>query len=84
MVWTSLRFARNDDGKAVGFECVTTVLEEVSVISRQDLLFVACKFGWPTFAGRAADRAGQDNIPLPGAAVEQVAAVGAEDEGADC
>lgn len=30
MVCTSERFARSDDGKAVGFDCVTTVLDEVS------------------------------------------------------
>jgi hypothetical protein len=30
MVCTSDRFARKEDGKAVGLECVTTVFEEVS------------------------------------------------------
>jgi hypothetical protein len=30
MVCTSDRFARRDDGKAVGLECVMTVLDEVS------------------------------------------------------
>ena len=34
MVWTSERFARSAEGKAVGFERVTTVLEEVSVTSQ--------------------------------------------------
>ena len=36
-----------------------------------------------TFAGRAADLAGQDGILLACTAIEKVAAVGAEDEGAD-
>jgi hypothetical protein len=30
MVCTSERFARNEDGKAVGLETVTTVLDDVS------------------------------------------------------
>jgi hypothetical protein len=34
IVCTSDRFARREDGKAVGFECVTTVLDEVSEESR--------------------------------------------------
>lgn len=37
-----------------------------------------------TFAGRAADAAGQDGIEFACAAVEQISAVAAEDEGADC
>jgi hypothetical protein len=65
----------------VGLERVTTVLEDVSrAISG---FVVATCAGWPTFAGRAADGARQDDIFLPCAAVEQVAAVVAEHERAD-
>lgn len=82
MVCTSDRLARNADGKAVGFDRVTTVLEEVS-----GKLRVRCcrqsmraQLIGHTFARRTTDGAGQRDILLAGAAVEQVAAVGAEDE----
>jgi hypothetical protein len=84
-VCTSDRFARKVEGKAVGLECVTTVLEDVSVENACQCLPAHVRIMyWHTFAGRTADGAGQDHVLLPGAAVEEVAAVGAEDEGADC
>jgi hypothetical protein len=42
------------------------------------------RLGGGVFARGAADGAGQGHVLLPSAAVEQVAAVAAEDEGADC
>jgi hypothetical protein len=90
MVWTSDRFARNDDGKAVGLETVTTVLDDVSnddmsIPGPQSSVYRRAH----TSASRAADFAGEDRFVralvflLPCARIQQVAAVKAEDEGAD-
>lgn len=85
MVCTSDRFARKADGKAVGLETVTTVLEDVSAH-----VWSAC-YGliWsapisPTLAICAADSAGQDDILFASTAVEQISTVCAEDERANC
>jgi hypothetical protein len=47
MVWTSDRFARRDDGKAVGLECVTTVLEDVSLHDAPQMAHVKVTFFLP-------------------------------------
>jgi hypothetical protein len=81
MVCTSDRLARNADGKAVGFDRVTTVLEEVSGKLRvRCCQSMRARLLWHTFTRRTTDGAGQRDILFAGAAVEQVAAVGAEDE----
>jgi hypothetical protein len=87
MVCTSDRFARRDDGKAVGLECVMTVLEEVSEANMR--LDVAClhalyELSRHTFARGTADGACQGDILFACTAVEQIAAVVAEDEGTNC
>ena len=90
MVWTSDRFARNDDGKAVGLETVTTVLDDVSKVDLsipgpQTSVYRRAH----TSASSAADFAGEDRFLralvflLPCARIQQVAAIKAEDEGAD-
>lgn len=86
MVCTSDLFARNADGKAVGLERVTTVLEDVSEACCERLLVcdVPRHLYWHTFAGCAADGAGQNDVLLSSAAIKQVTAFGAEDQGADC
>lgn len=83
-VWTSERFARRAEGKAVGLETVTTVFDEVSAALRQSMLVSDCLLQCsPTLVVCAANGAGQDNVLFACTAVEQVSTVGAEDERAD-
>lgn len=60
MVCTSDRFARSAEGKAVGFDCVTTVLDDVSACGQSNGWEVRLggEHGKHTFAGCAADCTG--------------------------
>lgn len=85
IVCTSERLARNAEGKAVGLDTVTTVLEEVSVVFGQ-LEIVSLYFlgHAPTFAICTADSAGQDDILFAGTTIKKVSTVRAEDKRSDC
>lgn len=83
MACTSDRFVRKADGKAVGLECVTTVLEEVSAYTRSAFVY-AITLRQRTFACSTTNGASQGHIFLPSATVEQVTTVVAEDKRADC
>lgn len=80
-VCTSDRFARSADGKAVGLETVTTVLEDVSVaVGSVHVQRICLSQYQPTLAVCAANGAGQHDILFASTAVQKVSAVGAEDK----
>lgn len=83
-VWTSERFARRAEGKAVGLETVMTVFEEVSTGLCQLMLvsvsFLQCS---PTLVICAANGTGQDDVLFACTTIKKISTVGAEDEGAD-
>ena len=75
---------RSVDGKAVGFDVETMVLEEVSRLSSTShisTLTVSCIL--PTFVLDAADIA-ENMFPLGNVRVKQVATVGTKQEAPDC
>lgn len=80
IVCTSERLARRAEGKAVGFECVTTVLDEVSEALSVLTMNECSVQQMRTFAGRAAHSASQNGIVFPSTAVKQITAVCAKDE----
>jgi hypothetical protein len=70
-VCTSDRFARRAEGKAVGFECVTMVLDEVSA-AQQTLatLLGLCDGQERTFACSSTNLTSQNGVLFASATVE--------------
>jgi hypothetical protein len=89
-VCTSDFFARRDDGNAVGFERVTTTLEEASNwLSAAEHMQVKKRQqsevkNVETFTRGATDVTNQYGFPITGAAIEEIPTVSAEYQRANC